>query len=158
MRITWHFNQYNSFGFFRIFFSPIGKKALFRSFFKLKVTDLTFLSVGTKHFMSKSKENHSKKDFVPEPCLESAKRLTRYLQPEQDPGDSAAMFVMTFSMLGMMKANPLINWGIWFVLLSIYINRSRTRSYLTQSGISLIMVTFSTLFLYYRLTKGLVAK
>ena len=66
--------------------------------------------------------------------------------------------VRYISMLGMMKANPLINWGIWFVLLSIYINRSRTRSYLTQSGISLIMVTFSTLFLYYRLTKGLVAK
>lgn len=108
--------------------------------------------------MSKSKESKAKKDFTPEPSLEAAKRLTRYLQPEQDHGDSAAMFVMTFSMFGMTKANPLINWAIWFVLLSLYINRTRTRSYLSQSGISLIMVTFSTLFLYYRLTKGLVAK
>ncbi|KAH0792661.1 hypothetical protein GPJ56_003495 [Histomonas meleagridis] len=106
--------------------------------------------------MGKNKE--SKKDFVPEPCLESAKRLTKRLQTDQDPTDSLAMIVMTFSAFGMMRANPLFSWGAWFILLSMYINRSRTSTRLNQTGISLIMVTISTIFLYYKMTKGYTAK
>ena len=108
--------------------------------------------------MGTGKNKEAKKDFVPEPSVDAARRLKKRLQTEQDSTDSLAMFVTTFSAFGMMRANPLFNWGAWFILLSLYINRGRSSTHFTQSGISLIMVTISTIFLYYRLTKGYVPK
>jgi hypothetical protein len=102
---------------------------------------------------SRSASPGKKKAWAPELSIDAAKPLQHQLVPEPDQFDSLSMMFVTFTMLGVMKMNPLINWVFWFVLLSFYINRADGSTRFSQSLMSLIMVTGSIGLLYWRMMK-----
>jgi hypothetical protein len=95
-----------------------------------------------------------KEEIVCAKSVEAAMQLERPLPPEQDQLDSLSMMVLTLTGFGIMKANPVLNWTSWFVLLSFFINRANTQSLFSQSLISLVMVTVSTGIVYWRMMNG----
>ena len=95
-----------------------------------------------------------KEPLVPEKDIASAMTLEHKIPVEQDPAETLSMMVMSFTAFGMMKGAPALNFISAFVLLSLYINRPRTRSWFSNSLVSLAMIFFSCGVLYWRLMKG----
>lgn len=105
--------------------------------------------------MGKNKEQaKTKEPLVPQLDRSAAQGIKHPLPEDPDLGDTVSMFLMSFTAIGMMRADPIFSWAAWFILLSMYINRPRTQQKFAQSLVSLIMITFSIGFLYYRLMNG----
>ena len=92
------------------------------------------------------------------PSLLAARPFGKQLQPKYSVFDSFSTVIATCSGFGMILSNPIINWTCLFVLVSLYINRRRSRTSISQTWISLVTCICSTLFLYYRIRHGLVKR
>jgi len=103
--------------------------------------------------MSENQTKTKNPPLVPEKSKEAAKPLKKALKYDLDMMDSAAMFVMAFTAIGM-KMDPLYMWGAWFGLLSLFINQGKTQTPIPQSLVSLIMCTFSIGLRYYQMHRG----
>lgn len=92
------------------------------------------------------------------PSLLAARPFGKELPQKYSIYDSFATIIATISGFGMILSNPVFNWVALFILISLYINRGRTRTAVSQTWISLITCVCTTLFLYYRLRHGLTTK
>jgi hypothetical protein len=105
--------------------------------------------------MKKSKEQAAKTEaLVCGPSIDAAMQLEKPLPVEADAMDTFGMLILGIAGFGIVRANPLINWASLFLLISMYINRSDTRSWFSQSLLSILMVAISTCILYWRMMSG----
>jgi hypothetical protein len=81
-------------------------------------------------------------------------QLEHPLHVEPDQTDTISFLLLSVIGFGFVRVSPLINWMAWFVLLTFYINRASTKSWFSQSLISLVMVTVSMFVLYWRMVSG----
>jgi hypothetical protein len=105
--------------------------------------------------MKKAKDQAAKKEaLVCGPSIDAAMSLEKPLPVDPDPMDTLGMLILAVAGFGIVRANPLINWGSLFLLISMYINRPNNRSWFSQSLVSILMVTISTGILYWRMMNG----
>lgn len=68
--------------------------------------------------------------------------------------DAASMFILSITFFGTVFAQPTVNWIALFILYAINIYRPPSQIAISQSRMALIMATFLTFFLYYRMMHG----
>ena len=91
--------------------------------------------------------------FKPEKDAHAAEKIQHEITFQPDGMDQLSMFFMAM-MTVTMRMDPIVLWAVFFVLVSISLNKGSNGTILSQSLMSAVVCLFSILIKYYQIISG----
>lgn len=103
--------------------------------------------------MSEQQVKQQKPKAVPEKSMDAAQKINHQTQSPTDPYDQMTM-MLTMSITILMRFDPIALWGVWFIMVSLSINRGSQGTIFSQCLIVSVIVLIFIGIQYWNITRG----